>query len=103
MEERGDVSALFSLILQWVSLLRRFAFRVGLRRQARARVPVVSIGNISFGGTGKTPMVIALAKALSARGVKVCILSRGYRRKKSQPTERVDPNGEAARFGDEPL
>lgn len=92
-----------SLFFQWVSFLRRWLFRIGLRKSARAAVPVVSIGNISFGGTGKTPTVIALANALTARGKKVCILSRGYRRKKSQPTERVDPNGDATRFGDEPL
>jgi tetraacyldisaccharide 4'-kinase len=95
--------AWLSLFFQCVSAVRRWLFRVGLRKSERVTVPVVSIGNISFGGTGKTPTVIALAKALAARGVSVCILSRGYRRKKTQPTERVDPRGDAARFGDEPL
>ena len=100
---RERVQAWLSLVLQCVSALRVWAFAVGLRQQHKAPRPVVSIGNVSFGGTGKTPTVIALVTALKARGLRVCILSRGYRRKKSQPTERVDPNGDATRFGDEPL
>ncbi len=97
------VVAFFSTLLQCISFLRRKLFAIGLRKQHRAARPVISIGNVSFGGTGKTPIVIALAKALTARGLKVCILSRGYRRKKSQPTERVNVNGSATQFGDEPL
>ena len=95
--------AFFSTLLQCISFIRRKLFAIGLRKQHQATRPVISIGNVSFGGTGKTPVVIALAKALTARGLKVCILSRGYRRKKSQPTERVDVQGSASRFGDEPL
>lgn len=40
--------------------------------------PVISVGNLTLGGTGKTPMVICLARKLMARGLKVCVLSRGY-------------------------
>lgn len=64
--------------------------------------PVVSIGNLSTGGTGKTPLTIALAHALHARGVHVDVLSRGYGRLSSEPA-RVDPEGAATEFGDEPL
>lgn len=64
--------------------------------------PVVSVGNISVGGSGKTPLVIALAKLLTREGLRVDVLSRGYGRS-SQEVERVDPAGNAARFGDEPL
>jgi tetraacyldisaccharide 4'-kinase len=68
----------------------------------RLRLPVVSIGNLSTGGSGKTPMTIALAKALTARGVHVDVLSRGYGRK-TGTAARVPPQGAAAEFGDEPL
>jgi tetraacyldisaccharide 4'-kinase len=68
----------------------------------RLRWPVVSIGNLSTGGSGKTPLTIALAKALTERGLHVDVLSRGYRRQSKLPT-RVDPGGTAAQFGDEPL
>jgi tetraacyldisaccharide 4'-kinase len=64
--------------------------------------PVVSIGNISVGGTGKTPFVIALGELLKQRGISFDILSRGYRRNSIEITV-VDPNGPPAQFGDEPL
>ena len=68
----------------------------------RLRLPVVSIGNLSTGGSGKTPLTIALAKALTARGVHVDVLSRGYGRK-TGTAARVPPQGAAAECGDEPL
>jgi tetraacyldisaccharide 4'-kinase len=68
----------------------------------RLRLPVVSIGNLSTGGSGKTPLTIALAKALTARGVHVDVLSRGYGRKTSTAA-RVPAQGAALEFGDEPL
>jgi tetraacyldisaccharide 4'-kinase len=64
--------------------------------------PVVSIGNISVGGTGKTPFVIALGELLKQRGIAFDILSRGYRRNSTEIAV-VDPNGSPAQFGDEPL
>ncbi len=64
--------------------------------------PVVSIGNLSAGGAGKTPLAIALAKALAHRDVHVDVLSRGYGRKNPAPL-RVRPDGAAETFGDEPL
>jgi tetraacyldisaccharide 4'-kinase len=69
---------------------------------AKLSWPVVSIGNLSVGGSGKTPLTIRLAELLTAEGVAVDILSRGYGRI-SYATERVDPSGDADRFGDEPL
>lgn len=73
----------------------------------RLRWPVVSIGNLSVGGSGKTPLTIRLAELLSAEGFHVDVLSRGYGRS-SRSTERVDPVSalyarDADRFGDEPL
>jgi tetraacyldisaccharide 4'-kinase len=68
----------------------------------RLRFPVVSIGNLSTGGSGKTPLTIALARALVRRGIRVDVLSRGYGRQ-GQWIDRVDENGSAEDFGDEPL
>src|ERR1700679_4129202 len=64
--------------------------------------PVVSIGNLSTGGTGKTPLTIALAQALTARGFHVDVLSRGYGRAGSGTTV-VQSHGSAQPFGVEPL
>jgi tetraacyldisaccharide 4'-kinase len=68
----------------------------------RLRWPVVSVGNLSVGGAGKTPLVIRLAQLLAERGLAVDVLSRGYGRS-SREVERVDAEGDASRFGDEPL
>jgi tetraacyldisaccharide-1-P 4'-kinase len=68
----------------------------------RLRYPVVSIGNLSTGGAGKTPLVIALARALERRGIRVDVLSRGYGRQ-TQWIARVEEDGSAEEFGDEPL
>jgi tetraacyldisaccharide 4'-kinase len=64
--------------------------------------PVVSIGNISVGGSGKTPFVIALGQLLVERGIAFDVLSRGYGRSSTEIAV-VDPNGSPAQFGDEPL
>ena len=66
------------------------------------RWPVVSIGNLSVGGSGKTPLTIRVAELLRERGVAVDVLSRGYGRR-SAAVERVNPKGTAESFGDEPL
>lgn len=64
--------------------------------------PVISVGGISAGGSGKTPFVIMLAQSLAAKGWTLDVLSRGYGRE-GKTTERVANGGDAARFGDEPL
>jgi tetraacyldisaccharide 4'-kinase len=71
-------------------------------RPKRLVWPVISVGNLSAGGTGKTPFTIALAQLLTGQGFQVDVLSRGYGRA-DKAVERVDPEGSAARFGDEPL
>jgi tetraacyldisaccharide 4'-kinase len=63
---------------------------------------VVSVGNLSVGGSGKTPFVLLLGELLTARGVKFDILSRGYGREK-RGVARVDSGGSSRDFGDEPL
>lgn len=79
---------------------RRFAS--GGRSIQRLKWPVISIGNLSTGGAGKTPLAIALARLLTQRGIHVDVLSRGYGRGSAVPA-RVDVQGEAELFGDEPL
>lgn len=78
------------------------AYDRGWLKAQRLRWPVASIGNLSVGGSGKTPLTIRLAELLKADGLAVDVLSRGYGRS-GMATERVDPKGDAGRFGDEPL
>ncbi len=61
--------------------LRRKAYKEGFIRTKKLPVPVVSIGNLSVGGTGKTPVTIETAKNFQKIGLKPCVLSRGYKRK----------------------
>jgi len=63
---------------------------------------VISVGNLSAGGSGKTPFVMLLGELLQARGIKFDVLSRGYGRK-SRGVLLVDPGGLPDRYGDEPL
>jgi tetraacyldisaccharide 4'-kinase len=63
---------------------------------------LVSVGNVSTGGSGKTPFVILLGELLKARGIRFDVLSRGYGRK-TRGVFLVDPGGAAREFGDEPL
>jgi tetraacyldisaccharide 4'-kinase len=84
--------------------LDNIAYARGRRRVERLAWPVVSVGNLSVGGAGKTPFVIALARALKERGWVVDVLSRGYGRV-SDAVEQVIADGvenPAARYGDEP-
>jgi tetraacyldisaccharide 4'-kinase len=76
--------------------------RVGLEQVRKLAWPVISVGSLSAGGAGKTPFVIALAQLLQRKGLHVDVLSRGYGRV-GAAVERVDPDGDAKRFGDEPL
>ena len=82
--------------------LRELRLRSGLEPVRHLQNPVISIGSLSAGGSGKTPLTITLAQALNSRGIHVDVLSRGYGRS-STAVLRVDPNGEAENFGDEPL
>ncbi|HEX4926336.1 MAG TPA: tetraacyldisaccharide 4'-kinase [Bdellovibrionales bacterium] len=73
-------------------------------RPVRAYCPVISVGNLTMGGTGKTPLVSLIAGALEARRLNVLILSRGYGAR-VRGVLRVDPTAAdaPARFGDEPV
>jgi len=74
----------------------------GLLRVRHLQGPVVSVGNVSAGGSGKTPFVLLLGELLKARELKFDILSRGYGRE-THGVLQVDPAGLPQQFGDEPL
>jgi tetraacyldisaccharide 4'-kinase len=82
--------------------LRSAALLSGLEKVKRLNWPVISVGNLSAGGTGKTPFTVALAELLTEAGMHVDVLSRGYGRKSSEVV-RVKEGGSAEDFGDEPL
>ena len=77
---------LLSLFYGGVIQARVFLYTSGLLKPKRLPCPVISVGNITVGGTGKTPLVMALAKGLMERGIPVAILSRGYKRKRTSKT-----------------
>ncbi len=88
--------------------MKKTAYRSGIRTRKRLTCPVVSIGNITTGGTGKTPVVISLARYFSEQGKKVAVLSRGYRRTRKSSKLVWVSNGEkllveADEGGDEPV
>lgn len=91
-----------SALTAWAVARKRERYASGAKVAYRAPVPVVVIGNIFVGGTGKTPMVIATVENLRARGYTPGVVSRGYGVKVG-PHPRVGLGDlEAARFGDEP-
>lgn len=93
-----------SLLFRLAVAIRRALYRGGLLRSVRLPVPVVVVGNITVGGSGKTPLVAALARALAQRGFSPGIVSRGYGRDRDgRAPILVAPGDDPARVGDEPL
>ncbi len=92
-----------SLCYKGVVQLRMYFYQTGIFIQASLPCPVISIGNITTGGTGKTPAVIEIARLLREHGTRVVILSRGYRREASTPSYVVQPDADVRIAGDEPL
>jgi tetraacyldisaccharide 4'-kinase len=90
--------------LYWTGLRLKDSLRGGVLQVRRLDWPVISVGSLSAGGAGKTPVVIALAKLLAPNGWTVNVLSRGYGREGSG-AEQVHPQApeSARRFGDEPV
>ncbi len=82
--------------------LRNSLYDAGALPAKHLKGPVVSIGNLAVGGSGKTPFVILLGELLKSRGIAFDVLSRGYRRQTSG-VALVDPGGLPRDFGDEPL
>jgi tetraacyldisaccharide 4'-kinase len=82
--------------------IKRQMFRLGWLKQRQLASPVISVGSVSAGGAGKTPVVMMLAGMLRRRGYAVTILTRGFGRA-PKTVERVEPYGDARWFGDEPV
>ena len=86
--------------------LWNFLYRHGLRRTDEPPLPVVSVGNLTYGGTNKTPFVEMLARAMRGRGIRVGIVSRGYgggRSRSDSVLVVTDGYGDRSAAGDEPL
>ncbi len=91
-----------SLLFRLLAALRRALYRSHILPSRKLPVPVVVVGNISVGGTGKTPLTLALTQQLIQRGWHPLIVSRGYGGTAQQP-QRVDAGSDARQAGDEPL
>ena len=107
---RGPVAWLLwplSLLFGIVARLRRAFYRAGLLSSARLPVPVIVVGNIFIGGTGKTPFVIWLLQALRAAGFRPGVVSRGHGAQadasQADIPRVVEGDAKAADVGDEPL
>jgi tetraacyldisaccharide 4'-kinase len=85
-----------------VAGLRRWLYRLGVLRAFRLPVPVIVVGNITAGGSGKTPLVIWLVEELRKRGHRPGVISRGYRAQGGE-VRPVQADSAAAVVGDEPL
>lgn len=84
--KKGIAASAIKILLSFLSLIYRYVIRgilsvysLGLLKPYSAGCPVISVGNITLGGTGKTPLVIAIARYLNASGKRVVVLSRGYK------------------------
>jgi len=90
--------------IYWLLItLRQFLYQIGIFGRHKAIVPVIVVGNITTGGTGKTPVTIWLVQELSKRGFSPGIVSRGYGGSRSSTSMRVDSASDAVVVGDEPV
>jgi len=91
-----------SFLYGFVMAVRSLLYRIGLRHRVKVGVPVIVVGNLTVGGTGKTPLVAWLASKLAAVGHRVAIVSRGYGGR-ARGVTRVTLHSRASEVGDEPL
>ena len=91
-----------ALLFRLLAGLRRLLFRTGLKKAERLPVPVIVVGNIFIGGTGKTPLTIWLVESLRAAGLNPGVISRGHGGQEGAALE-VTPQSDPRAVGDEPL
>ena len=91
----------FSLLFGILAALRRSLYRTGIFSSGRVPIPVLVVGNVLVGGSGKTPIVIALVRHLQSRGLKLGVISRGHGRRSSDCREVIQDSA-IADVGDEP-
>src|SRR5690606_5647745 len=94
---------LLALVFAALSGLRRWLYRAGVLRRQRVGVPVVVVGNITAGGTGKTPFAVALVRRLQAAGWRPGVASRGHGRRDEGTPRWVEAGSDPTLAGDEPL
>lgn len=92
---------LLSLVYRGLAAGQRGVYAMGWKKTHRIAVPIIVIGNFTAGGTGKTPLIVALANHLQAQGYRPGIISRGYGRSSQAPI-RVERDTSPALCGDEP-
>lgn len=105
-ERRGPTSLLLwplSKIYGWTNQVLDLIYELGLGGGKSQTVPIIIVGNIRVGGTGKTPIVIALAEQLARMGWKPGIISRGYGAHASSRPRQVKSDSNPAEVGDEPV
>jgi len=89
-------------IFYLISRVRSHLYKLGLLKSYKAPLPVIVIGNITVGGTGKTPLIIELVKQLQAQGRKPGVISRGYGGNATTWPQVVNAQTDAVKVGDEP-
>jgi tetraacyldisaccharide 4'-kinase len=92
----------FSVIFAILTWCRRMLFKTGIKKSKKPAVPTIVVGNITVGGTGKTPLVVYLCQQLTAAGYKPGVISRGYGSKAPQYPYIVAENSPVEHCGDEP-
>ena len=92
----------FSAVFLLISFVRKILYRFNFLRSFKLKIPVIVVGNITSGGTGKTPLIIYLANELKKNGYRPGIISRGYGSKGGGMIEASQKN-DAADVGDEPM
>ena len=91
----------FSILYGWITSIRNFLFDKGILKSNSFEIPIIAVGNLSVGGTGKTPQIEYLIRLFS-KNYKIAVLSRGYKRK-SKGFILADKNATAEILGDEPF
>jgi tetraacyldisaccharide 4'-kinase len=103
---RGAIAWLLwpvSVVFCFLVVTRKLLYKIRVLKSSHPGIPVIIVGNVTVGGSGKTPLVIWIAEFLKAKGLSPGIVSRGYKGKKSEVPRAATIASEAADVGDEPV